>query len=67
MLDNEIRRLYDRLGRPRKSTFPNTLITRLHTFKRTGPLVNLQRSDALEYQPATDTKYLTTLQDIMEE
>ncbi|KAH8106196.1 GPN-loop GTPase [Cristinia sonorae] len=53
-----------------KSTFCNSLITHLHTSKRTGHLVNLDpaaNSDAFEYEPAIDIRDLISLDDVMNE
>lgn len=53
-----------------KSTFCSSLITHLHTSKRTGHLVNLDpaaNSDAFEYEPAIDIRDLISLDDVMSE
>jgi len=53
-----------------KSTFCASLMTQLHTSKRTGHLVNLDPAaapDSFEYAPSIDIKDLISVEDVMGE
>ncbi|KZS97976.1 ATP-binding protein Fet5 [Sistotremastrum niveocremeum HHB9708] len=53
-----------------KSTFSTSLLTHLHTSKRTGHLINLDpaaETESFEYQPTIDIRHLISLEDVMDE